>query len=384
MLRLSRCLFENSHLSRDHAGMAVHELAAKAGLLHQDASGIYSLLALGHLAQAAMEQRLREGLCRQGLAEIRLALLQDKALWQATGREADYEGELLTVALRSGQAFALSATAEEHVTAVVKSVLQGRAVDQWVFQIGTKWRDELRCRGGLVRAREFTMMDAYRFAGTEEAVMQSHLEARDAFLAFFAGLGLQALVAEADCGAVGGLASEEFQVASSLGGSEGVLEVGHSFLLGQRYSQDLGLRDHTGQAVWMGCQGLGVSRTLMAWLEAHRDERGFYGDDNFSIVDTVVVVLNQHKTGVREAGEQLARRLGQDGVRVVLDDRDDRAGKKLADSELIGARQRVVVSDRTLRSGLVETTCRRTGESRQLEEAELLAHVRQGSENAVS
>lgn len=371
MLLLSRAFFENSHFQRDHQRLSLQDLAAKAGLLHQDSSGVYSLLAMGVLAQAQLEQRLRRFLTDAGAVEIRLALLQDKALWEATGREADYEGELLTVRTRTGQSFALSATAEEHITQVAKSLFQGRQVDQWAFQIGTKWRDELRCRAGLVRAREFTMMDAYRFATDLEQVERTHVEARAAILGFFNSLGLACEVVAADCGAIGGLASEEFQVASELGRKGEALEVAHSFVLGDRYSKALGLLDHQRQAVQMGCQGVGLSRTLMALLEHRRDELGFWGDDAFSIVDTSVVVLNQHKDGVLEHALELARFLETQGKSVVVDDRQERAGRKLSDAELMGVRRRIVVSDRTLTSGLYEVTARRTGEQQTLEREQL-------------
>ena len=371
MLLLSRAFFENSHFDRDNQRLSLQDLAAKAGVFHQDCSGVYSLLALGVQAQMALEQRLRGQMNQAGAVEIRLALLQDKALWEATGREADYEGELLSTTTRTGQTFALSATAEEHITSVAKALFQGRQVDQWAYQIGTKWRDEIRCRAGLVRAREFTMMDAYRFATTQEQVEQTHADARQAFLAFFSSLGMECQVVAADCGAVGGLASEEFHVASALGGREDALEVGHSFVLGDRYSKAFGLVDHQRHHVWMGCQGIGISRTLMAWLEQHRDERGFWGDDHFSLMDTSVVVLNQHKDGVLEHALNLARSLEAGGVSVVVDDRQERAGRKLADSELMGVRRRIVVSERTLATGLYEVTTRRTGEQSLLERAAL-------------
>ena len=362
MWKLSKCAFENSDLSRDNGSLSLADLAAKAGLFHKDASGVYSLLTLGLALQRRLEDRLRASMDNAGAHEVRLALLQDMGLWEATGREADYEGELMTTKSRSGARFALSATAEEHITSIMKARFQGRVVDQWVYQIGSKWRDEIRSRAALVRAREFIMMDSYRFAMDLKAIEATHAQVRQVLTGFFGSLGLNARVEEADCGAIGGLASEEFVIDSGLEAS-GTLELAHSFVLGDRYSQALGFTGAQRQAVQMGCHGVGVSRTMMAWLERHRDGRGFFGDEDFAVVDTVVVALNTHKAGVLEAAQALATRLEAQGQSVLLDDRELSAGKKLADSELVGACRRVVVSDRALGRGWAEGMVRATGEA---------------------
>lgn len=378
MLRLSRSFFQNSHFAKNNADLDTTALAAKAGFLRKDASGLYSLLHMGVLAQQALEQRLRQTFDRLGAAEVRLSLLQDLALWQATGRVDSYEGELMITRLRQGGRWALNATAEELVTAVAKDLFQGQACERWVYQIGTKWRDELRCRAGLVRAREFTMLDAYSFSASDEVLRCTHEETQMALIDFFTQLGLRAERAEADTGQMGGTFSEEIRVASNWGDDDGSghqkLEVAHSFLLGDRYSRALGFTDRNGSFVRMGCQGVGVSRTLMAWLDQHRDAQGFYGTAQFSATDVVVVAINQHKTGVLERATALAQTLEQAGWRTVLDDREERAGKKLADSELVGTRWRVVVSDRD--AGRYEWTERASGTTRVVEHEELLAALK--------
>lgn len=363
-MRMSQSFFQSSHFGKDNQALDLVTLAAKAGFVHKDGSGLYSLLHLGQRAQRQMEDRLRQAFEAAGAHELRLSLLQDLGLWQATGRVDAYDGELMTVRSRSGSEYALGATAEELACAIAKELFQGQAGDRWVFQIGTKWRDELRCRAGLVRAREFTMADAYAFSSSDDRLRQLHEQTQDVMLGFFESLDLQARRVVADAGQMGGSFSEEIQVKSSLGDQDGDdrwLEVGHSFLLGDTYSRALGFTDNHGQFVRMGCQGVGLSRTLMAWLERHRDERGFFGTESFSAVDTVVVALNQHKDGVMERALELGQRLRKAGRTVMVDDRDERAGRKLSDSELVGARQRIVVSDRALAADRYEVTCRQSG-----------------------
>jgi prolyl-tRNA synthetase len=370
-MKMSNLLFQNSHFSQVNEGLDLMDLAIKAGFFHKDASGLYSLLTLGTLAQRDIESRLRGAFEGAGACEMRLSLLQDLTLWEKTGRVDAYAGELMTTTSRSGARFALGATAEELVCSVMKDLWQGRSVNQWCWQMGTKWRDELRCRAGLVRAREFSMFDAYSFAGDACVIEARHETAQALILDFFKGLGLSARRVEADCGEIGGLRSEEVQVESVLGetGEDGKnwLEVAHSFVLGDTYSQALGFFDHRKKAVLMGCQGVGLSRTLMAILAERRDERGFWGDEKFAVVDTVITSLNQHKAGVMDKARELYDTLLSKGVRVVWDDREASAGKKLADSELLCARQRIVVSDRALSVDRFEVTNRKTGETKTVE-----------------
>lgn len=376
MLRMNQMVFGNAMWAKDNTGLDEVTLAHKAGLLHKDGAGLFSLWTLGLLAQQRLEARLRQVFHRLGAQEIRLALMQEAALWDQTGRRAIYGDELMTVRGRDGCDQVLGATAEELVCANVRDLLKGQAVQHWVYQMGTKWRDELRCRAGLVRAKEFSMLDAYTFASDDAQLMVWHEAAQTALVAFFEGLGLTTRRVVADNGQMGGRFSEEIQVACSLGDveEEGTtwLEVGHSFLLGTRFSEALGFTDHRQQAVAMGCQGVGISRTLMAWLATHRDARGFFGDNHFSIVDTVVTVLNQHKEGVLASATVVAEALEAAGHVVVLDDRDERAGKKLADSELVGARQRVVVSDRSLASAEYECLDRAKGQTTLLQGTDLV------------
>lgn len=366
-MKMSNLLFQNSHWAQDNESLDLVDLAIKAGFFHKDASGLYSLLTLGTLAQRELESRLRGAFEKAGACEMRLSLLQDLALWEKTGRVNAYAGELMTTTSRSGARFALGATAEELVCSVMKDLWQGRSVDQWCWQVGTKWRDELRCRAGLVRAREFSMFDAYSFAGDASVIDARHETAQTLILGFFKGLGLSARRVEADCGEIGGLRSEEIQVESVLGemGQDGKswLEVAHSFVLGDTYSQALGFFDHQKKAVLMGCQGVGLSRTLMALLAGRRDSRGFWGDEKFAVVDTVITSLNQHKNGVMDKARELYDTLLSRGVHVVWDDREASAGKKLADSELLCARQRIVVSDRAMAADCFEVTNRKTGKT---------------------
>ena len=316
----------------------------QAGFLIQEGSGLYSYTALGQLAIERLEARLH-GFARDvGAAKWQLSHLQQQTHWDKTGRDQDYGEELMSVRLRSGLRCRLTATAEEQVTSAVADHLRGRHVDFHLYQLSTKWRDEIRARGGLLRGREFRMFDAYHFASSEQDMHAANARMRDALVTFLESLGCTVRVVSADCGEIGGLSSEELQVATALDES-GWLEVGHCFALGQRYTAAFGLTTQSGEHAWMSCQGLGTTRLLAVLLAARRSGLRLWGDDQFSVVDDVVIAIGKDEA-TRARGEALYRSLLAQGHAVVFDDRFTRAGQQLTSSEALGARTRWVVSDR--------------------------------------
>ena len=316
----------------------------QSGFLFQEASGFYSLQHLGQLALDRLENKLKKALDTMGLAQWSLSLLQSETLWETTQRAQDYGDELMSVQLRNGAKMRLSATAEEQITNIMQKRLQGRAVQQWMYQIGTKWRDEIRARGGLLRGREFRMMDAYHFVESEEKMLQTHQLGRDGLVQFLQQLGCAVRTVEADCGEVGGQMSEEIQVATSLDES-GWLEVGHCFALGQKYSKAFNFKSRSNDYVWMGCQGLGTTRLLAVLLEARRDHWKLKGDEQYSVVDHVVVKLGKQEQTQQKA-LALYEKLKQQGGVVIFEDRSLSAGQALSASETLCAKERWVVSDR--------------------------------------
>ena len=330
----------------------------QAGFLMKEASGVYNYTTLGVLALRSLESRLHACLQEHGLVEWSLSNLQSQDNWDKTGRAANYGDELMSVRLRSGQAMRLSATAEEQITAAVMHHLNGRHVDHHFYQVGQKWRDEIRARGGLLRGREFRMMDAYHFAQQSHRMFEANAHVRDALKGFLESLGCSVRVVEADCGEIGGLMSEELQVETSLD-ETGWLEVGHCFALGQKYAQAFGFKGVTGEHVWMSCQGLGTSRLLAVLLHARRSGRKLWGDRQFSVLDDVIVAIGKNES-TKARALALHDAMQKAGRRVLFDDRFERAGQQLTSSEALGARRRWVVSDRLGES--LELTWLETGE----------------------
>ncbi|MFB9122060.1 proline--tRNA ligase [Paraburkholderia dipogonis] len=363
-MKFSQQFFANSFFEQDNTRLELTDLARKACLVHQDAAGLYSWMSLGLRAQRRVESVVREEMERAGFCEIQMSLLQDADLWRQTGRLDAYGDELMRLTNRSGRLFCLGATCEELATQMVRTHYNRTDMSLGLYQFGNKYRDELRTRGGLARAKEFIMKDGYSFNATEDGARAAYRAVREAYLRIFRRLGLDAIVKSSDNGEIGGQSSEEFHVVSDLGEDETdgqtSLECAHIFDLGDRYSKAMGLVNAKGEFVRMGCFGVGVSRLAMLLLSRQRDERGFWGSESFNTFDVVLTVIDWERQERQEAAETLRRELQAAGLSVLMDDRLAQAGKKLADAELVACRQRVVVSGKALASGRFEWMDRRT------------------------
>lgn len=378
-MKFSQQFFANSFFERDNERLDLTDLARKACFIHQDAAGLYSWLSLGLMAQRRIETIVREEMDAIGFCETRLSLMQDADLWRQSQRLDVYGDELMRMTGRSGRLFCLGATCEELITSMVKTHYNRTDVNLGVYQIGNKYRDELRTRGGLARAKEFVMKDAYAFHATAEGARAAYDAMRAAYLRIFARLGLEVVVKSSDTGEIGGQSSEEFHVLSELGeddtDGQRSLECAHIFDLGDRYSRAFDLTNARGEFVHMGCFGVGVSRLAMLLMSQQRDARGFWGSAGFHTVDTVITVLDWEREAHQRAGMELYHDLRAQGVSVLLDDRHGQAGKKLADAELIACRQRVVISKRGLDAGTCEWLDRRHGTQHHLHRTDVRDQV---------
>jgi prolyl-tRNA synthetase len=376
-MKFSQQFFANSFFEQDNTRLELTDLARKACFVHQDAAGLYSWMSLGLRAQRRVESIVREEMERAGFCEIQMSLLQDADLWRQTGRLDVYGDELMRLTSRSGRLFCLGATCEELATNMVKTHYNKTDMSLGLYQFGNKYRDELRTRGGLARAREFIMKDGYAFNATEAGARAAYEAVREAYLRIFRRLGLDAIVKSSDNGEIGGQSSEEFHVLSELGedetDGEKSLECAHIFDLGDRYSRAMGLVNAKGEFVKMGCFGVGISRLAMLLLSRQRDERGFWGSEAFNTFDVVLTAIDWERQERQEAAQRLRGDLQARGLSVLVDDRLAQAGKKLADAELIACRQRVVVSGKARASGRFEWMDRRTFAREEATAAEIVA-----------
>ena len=550
-MRFTRGFFPTLKEAPAEAEVVSHRLMVRAAMIRRLAGGVYTLLPLGLKAQRKVEQICREELGRAGAQEVLLPALNPAELWQRTGRWEHYGKELMRLKDRHGRDFCLGPTHEEVITDLVaREVRSYRDLPLNLYQIQTKFRDEIRPRFGVMRGREFTMKDGYSFDRDEAGAEESYRVMVEAYRRIFRRCGLQFGVAEADPGAIGGSFSHEFMVMAdtgeeaihvcgaceyaanaektpvrlalpaasggkiekvhtpgartigevsaflgvpvdrltktllyladgkpvaalvpghrelnetklknALGAAELVMadpetvqrlsraevgfagpvglsgarvladpslqgraglvlganetdyhyvgaqegrdfradafadltlaqegdpcprcgkplavrrgiEVGHVFKLGTKYSASLGASylDEKGESrtIIMGCYGIGIGRTVAAAIEQNHDADGIIWPVPLAPYQVDVIPVNAADAPSREKAEALYRALEGEGVEAALDDRDERAGVKFKDADLIGFPYKLVVGPRGLKEGKAEVKSRRTGETQML------------------
>src|SRR2546425_12467329 len=198
-----------------------HKLLLRAGLVRKLTGGLYTFLPLGLKALRKVEQIVREEMNRAGALEVLMPALQPPEIWQKSGRYETARDVLFKVRDRAKKEWVLGPTHEEVITSIVADELSSyRQFPKNFYQIQTKFRDEIRPRFGLMRAKEFIMKDAYSFDATDEAAQESYRKMYDAYARIFQRCGLKTLAVEADTGVMGGKFSHEFMVPAETGENE--------------------------------------------------------------------------------------------------------------------------------------------------------------------
>jgi prolyl-tRNA synthetase len=546
------------------AEVVSNQLMIRAGMIRKLTSGIYSYLPLGYRVIRKVEQIIREEMDKAGAQEVHLPMVQPAELWQESGRWTYYGKELLRFRDRNDRDYCLGPTHEEVITDLVRHDIKTyRQLPRNLYQIQTKFRDEVRPRFGVMRCREFGMKDAYSFDADEAGAEKSYQKMFAAYNNIFRRCGLQYRPVEADSGSIGGSFSHEFMVMAESGedaivfcekcnyaanlekaeiarpekvavsekdwlplesvetpnvrtidevsaflnvspqqivktlifnadgkpcavlirgdqdvneikvknylgaaeleladdemimkatgaprgfaGAVGIkvqviadysimnlvnlvtggnqedchlknvnigrdfqvesyadlrvstpgdacprcggaikfvrgIEVGHVFKLGTKYSKAMKAayldRDGKEKTMIMGCYGIGIGRTVAACIEQNFDQNGIIWPMPLAPYTAIVTPVNINETEVMKAAEDIYAGLQAAGVEVILDDRDERAGVKFKDADLIGIPLRIVVGPKNLKQGQVELKTRRTGESRLYATEDIVSEVR--------
>jgi len=386
------------------AEIVSHQLMLRAGMIRKLTSGIYTWLPLGLRILKKVELIVREEMNRIGALEILMPAVQPAELWQETERWDKYGPLLLKIKDRHEREFCFGPTHEEVVTDLVRHEIRSyKQLPVTLYQIQTKFRDEIRPRFGIMRAREFMMKDAYSFHLDQSSLQKTYEDMYTAYMKIFTRLGLKFRAVMADSGEIGGNYSQEFHVLAETGEDEIFyeensdyaynvevaakmqasnaghvlqkargIEVGHIFQLGDKYSVAMKalVTNEEGKQVpmQMGCYGIGVSRILGAAIEQNHDANGIIWPETMAPFQVALVPINYYRSEkVRNAADSLYQDLIQAGFEVLFDDRDERPGTMFADMELIGIPHRLVISERGLDAGTIEYKGRRDKENQQIE-----------------
>jgi|TARA_B110000003_G_scaffold47723_1_gene46146 prolyl-tRNA synthetase len=402
---LSKLLLPTLKDAPKEAEVISHKLMLRAGLVRKVASGIYTWLPLGLKVLRKIENIVREEMDASGAQEVLMPMVQPKELWNETNRWEKMGPELLRIKDRHERDFCLGPTHEEVITDLIRNNVKSyKELPLNIYQIQTKFRDEVRPRYGVMRGREFLMKDSYSFNIDEACLQSTYLTMRNTYKNILERIGLDYKIVAADSGAIGGDASEEFHVLaetgedtiaissesefaintelllkegediSSLEGKPSPdgkgtiqikkgIEVGHIFKLGKVYAEDMkaNVLNNEGKAstLHMGCYGVGVSRLVAAAIEQNNDDKGIIWPHSISPFDINIIAIGYEKDQqIAEASLKLYKDLQEMGYDVLLDDRKDGYGTKMKDSELIGVPLNIVIGKQYIETNEVELKSR--------------------------
>ncbi len=435
-MRLSRYFLPILKEPPREAEIVSHRLMLRAGMLRQQAAGIYTLLPIGLRVLNKVNAIVREEQNRAGAIELLMPTIQSADLWRESGRYEDYGKEMLRITDRNEREMLYGPTNEEMITEIFRAYVRSyKDLPLNLYHIQLKFRDERRPRFGLMRGREFLMKDAYSFDIDQASARHSYNRMFVAYLRTFARLGLRAIPMVADTGPIGGNLSHEFIILASTGESEvychkdyldfevpaadvnfddvaglqGIvdgwtslyaatsekhdpaafaqvpterqvsargIEVGHIFYFGTKYSEPMKALvagpDGADHPVHMGSYGIGPTRLVAALIEAFHDDAGIQWPEAVAPFKVAILNLKQGDSSCDAACESLYRDLSARGVEVLYDDQDQRPGAKFATADLIGIPYQVLIGPKGLAAGTVEIKRRADGSRENLSPAAAL------------
>lgn len=440
-MRLSRFFLPVLKETPSDAQIVSHQLMLRAGMIRQEAAGIYAWLPLGLRVLRKIETIVREEQNRAGAIELLMPTLQPADLWRESGRYDDYGKEMLRIVDRHERDLLYGPTNEEMITEIFRGYCRSyKDLPKILYHIQWKFRDEIRPRFGVMRGREFLMKDAYSFDLDLESATRAYNKMFVAYLNTFSRMGLKSVPMRADTGPIGGKLSHEFIILAETGESEVFcdsqlvdmpapgevdfdgdlqplvdqrtalyaateemhdaarfeaevpqdrrlsargIEVGHIFNFGTKYSDPMKALvtgpDGKDTAVHMGSYGVGVSRLLGAIIEASHDENGVIWPEAVAPFGTGVINMRAGDEACDAASNDVYAKLDAAGLEPLLDDTNERAGAKFATMDLIGVPYQVVIGPRGLKEGKVEVKIRASGERHELSLEDAVNRLKEGA-----
>ncbi len=415
-MRVSKLFFPTLRQAPNDAELISHQLMFRAGLIRKLASGLYTWLPLGLKILKKIENIIRIEMQKIDAQEILMPIIQPANLWEETDRWQKYGDMLLKMQDRHKRNFCFGPTHEEVITDLIRNEIHSyKQLPVCLYQIQTKFRDEIRPRFGVMRAREFLMKDAYSFHLNSECLNNTYNQMFSAYNNIFNKLKLKFRAVMADNGDMGGSMSHEFQVIAQSGEDQIVysedndfaanievaningtplehsstlktargIEVGHIFQLGDRYSKIMAAKvldqNSQEQTMLMGCYGLGVSRLVAASIEQNYDDNGIIWPEIIAPYKVVIIPIGFHQSEkIREFSIKLYNQLQADPLlanEILLDDRNERPGVMFKDHELIGIPHRIVINEKLLLNNQIEYKSRINSELKIIPITEILNYI---------
>ena len=388
--------------------LASHKLMLRSGMIKQCSSGLYTILPIGFKVIRKIENIIQEELDKIGAMRISMPIITDEKLWDESGRSDSYGDEMLRIQDRAGHKLVYSPTNEEAVVDVFRGQVSSyKQLPISLYQINWKFRDEIRPRFGLMRAREFLMMDNYSFANNMEEAEDIYNQNCEAYLKAFKRMGLKVLPMQADNGAIGGTFSCEFHILAESGESSVFydedsyekfcniydkpdfslkeissiangkiwafteekynkeeckklgykikqtrgIEVGHVFIFGDKYTKAMRatVKGADGKDFYpqMGSYGIGLTRVAAAAVEANHDDKGIIWPKPLSPFDVMLINLDPKNDEITSLCDKKYEELLANGVDVLYDDTYKTIGEKLAIADLIGIPKQIIIGKKS-------------------------------------
>ncbi|MGV8830741.1 MAG: proline--tRNA ligase [Devosia sp.] len=438
-MRLSRYFLPVLRDVPKDAEIASHRLMLRAGMIRQQASGLYSWLPLGYKVLMKVQKIIEEEQNRSGAVQLLMPTIQSADLWRESGRYEAYGKEMLRIEDRHEREFLYGPTNEEMITDIFRSYVKSyKDLPLNLYHIQWKFRDEVRPRFGTMRSREFLMKDAYSFDLSKEDAVKAYERMFVAYLRTYARMGLTAIPMRADTGPIGGDLSHEFIVLADTGESAVFcdkrlldkpipaqdtdfrgdlkpifedwtshyaatedmvdmaefeaavpeenrvsargIEVGHIFYFGTKYSEPMKASvtgpDGKEITVHMGSYGIGPTRLVPAIIEAFHDDNGIVWPVSVAPFEAVLINLKAGDEASDAACDALYDALNAAGLDMLYDDRDQGAGAKFTTADLIGIPYQIIIGPRGLKNGEAEIKHRKTGERETLPIGDAVARLK--------
>jgi prolyl-tRNA synthetase len=388
IMKQSLLFYKSEKEAPKEADTVSHKLLLRGGFIDQLISGVYSFLPLGLMVSKKVCDIIREEMNAIGGQEVFLPTLQPKNIWEQTGRWEHMDPPLFKLKDRHDKELALGPTHEEVITQLVsKQVSSYRDLPIYLYQIQTKFRNEMRFSGGLLRTREFLMKDLYSFHADMADFQDYYEKAADAYFRIFERCGLKPVMVEASGLGFTNDFTHEFQVLTDAGEDtifycpkcdfarnkeiakfkegdkcpncgnslklERGIEIGNIFPLGEKYAKAFNLyfldKDGSRKLVIMGCYGIGIGRLMATIIEMNHDEDGIIWPKEVAPFAIHLLSFDAENSKVKKISDKIYQDLQKADIDVLYDDRIKVSpGQKLAESDLIGIPIRLIVSQKNI------------------------------------
>jgi len=409
-MRYSKSGINTTKSVPNDAEIISHILMIRSGMIKKLASGLYTWMPLGLKILRKIENIIRIEMDKIDALELLMPAVQPSELWKESGRWDKYGPELLRIQDRHEREFCFGPTHEEIITDIARKEIKSyKQLPVTYYQIQTKFRDEIRPRFGVMRAREFLMKDAYSFHENEECLNKTYNIIFEAYKKCFDKIGFEYKVVNADNGQIGGSESHEFHVIAENGEDQLIfsdssdyainaelfsetpkegddcpdgsgkikikrgIEVGHIFKLGKNYSESMNAmvanKNNENVKMIMGCYGIGVSRIAAAAIEQSNDKNGIIWPKSIAPFELSIISIGYTKDQkIKNYTDSLYKRLKEIKIDLLLDDRDISPGNMFSDADLIGIPNKLIIGKKLLQDGELEFKNRRLDKTSTIKE----------------